>query len=196
MSASNERETVTDSGICTGDPLARALAELEPMPQPLNRDQLMFAAGSASRDRAVTFWKRIVYGQATAACLLVGIGLSLPNQPMQPDTRGAVPGPMADSRSTPASRPKPMQSPVPPTVTATNTVTEHDNEETSEIARYLQLRANVLTLGVNALPNSQTPTSTLDVNTLEDSLQLPRGTFAIHGLPTKKSEPKNDEPLP
>jgi hypothetical protein len=189
MSAPNENDPLTDSALCTGDPLAKALAVLEPMPTALNRDQLMFAAGAAGRDRAVTFWKRIVCGQALAACLVVGVGIALSD--FQPNTRGGSFGSVADTSSSapvtkyvaPAAIPKSAPTPT----------TAEDADETAAIAKYLQLRSNVLSLGVNALPNPNAPPANVDVGSIEDSLQLPRGTFAIHGRSTKKPKPDTDE---
>lgn len=190
MSASSENDPLTDSALCTGDPLAKALAVLEPMPTALNRDQLMFAAGAAGRDRAVTFWKRIVCGQAVAACLVVGVGIALSD--FQSNTRGSFrdvaeksPPTAATKSVAPAALPKSS----PTTIHAAS----EDADETSAVAKYLQLRSNVLALGLNALPNPSAPPSNVDVGSLEESLQLPRGTFAIHGRPAKKSKPDSDE---
>jgi hypothetical protein len=191
MSAANENDPLTDSALCTGDPLAKALAVLEPMPTALNRDQLMFAAGAAGRDRAVIFWKRIVCGQAVAACLAVGIGIALSDSPS--NTRGdSGKMPVAENAS-PVPAPKTI---APTTFKATPTPApsaSEDSEDTTAIAKYLQLRSNVLSLGVNALPNPIAPPSNVDVGSLEDSLQLPRGTFAIHGMPAKKKAPDEND---
>ncbi|MBX9622652.1 MAG: hypothetical protein K2X82_02450 [Gemmataceae bacterium] len=51
------------------DPLARALAALEPAPPALNRDRLMFEAGAASRRPVIRLW------QLTAG-LLAAIGFA------------------------------------------------------------------------------------------------------------------------
>ncbi len=184
-----------DSPLCTGDPLAKALSVLEPMPTPLNRDQLMFAAGAAGRDRDVSFWKRVVYGQATAACLVVGVGIAMYG--FQGDaTRG---GRSSDAnfaeKQYHAPAPKPMKQPEPKAAPVVPPQPE-ESDDAARLAKYLQLRANVLSLGVNALPNPNAPGANVDVGKLEDSLQLPRGTFAIHGLPSKpkpKPEPSDDQ---
>jgi hypothetical protein len=43
----------------TPDPLAVALAKLDPAPHGFDRDALMFAAGRASKERAVTLWQAV-----------------------------------------------------------------------------------------------------------------------------------------
>lgn len=194
MSAPNDPDPLT-GGVCTGDPLAKALSHLEPMPAPLSRDALMFAAGAAGRDRDVAFWKRIVYGQATAACLLVGVGLAVNALPdAAPGGRGGNPfdGPAAKNTSAPA--------PVPPTPTPTPEAVavappRDVGPDTAKMAKYLQLRADVLAGGIGVLPNPNAPAGAVDVGTLEDSLQLPRGTFASHArpVPPKPAPPADDE---
>lgn len=193
MSATNENDPLTGSALCTGDPLAQALSVLEPMPTAMNRDQLMFAAGSAARDRALMFWKRIVYGQSVAACLVVGIGIAISD--FSPNTRSGsfgtathLPAPApAKQPMAPAATPKSAPAPV----SSASAFDEAD--DITAVAKYLKLRSNVLSLGVNALPNPIAPPPQVDVGQLEDSLQLPRGTFAIHGMPTKKPQPEHDE---
>jgi hypothetical protein len=191
MSTTNENDPLIDPALCVGDPLAQALAALEPMPAPANRDQLMFAAGAAGRDRDVRFWKRIVTGQAVAACLLVGVGIAFSD--FSPNTRGVSSASVADSALPVASATTKFTAPSFPPKTAPAPSASVDADETAAVAKYLQLRSNVLTLGVNALPNPTAPPPNVDVGKIEDSLQLPRGTFAIHGLPWKKSKPENDE---
>jgi anti-sigma-K factor RskA len=43
----------------TPDPLAVALSKLDPAPHGFNRDALMFAAGRASKARALNLWRLI-----------------------------------------------------------------------------------------------------------------------------------------
>lgn len=201
MSAANEKNPLTDSAICTGDPLAKALVTLEPMPATISRDELMFAAGAANRDRAVTFWKRIVLGQA--ACMLVGIGIATLDVPTRDAARTSADNasnpsnpPMARTPMAPATNPKTVpKSPAERVEPSSNPspLSAQDAEQTFKVAKYLQLRANVLAMGLHVLPNSTAPSATIDVGSLEDSLQLPRGTFAIHALPTKKPIPDSDE---
>ncbi|MBX9584248.1 MAG: hypothetical protein K2X87_28445, partial [Gemmataceae bacterium] len=51
------------------DPLARALAALDPAPAALNRDRLMFDAGAASRRPVIRLWQ-------LAAGLLAAVGFA------------------------------------------------------------------------------------------------------------------------
>lgn len=183
-----------ESPLCTGDPLAKALSVLEPMPTPLNRDQLMFAAGAAGRDRDVSFWKRLVYGQATAACLVVGVGVAMYGFPDGRFRGGRSADTDFAEKQYHAPAPNPVKQPEPKAAPAVPPPEESD--DAARLAKYLQLRANVLSLGVNALPNPNAPGANVDVGKLEDSLQLPRGTFAIHGLPAKpkpKPDPDDDQ---
>ncbi len=191
MPARDENDPLTDPAPCVGDPLAQALAALEPMPSTANRDQLMFAAGAAGRDRDVAFWKRIVGGQALAACLVVGAGIALSDFSSNTRGFGGSAAPVADTtsaapaRKSPTAPPKAAPTPAP--------AASEDADATSAVAKYLQLRSNVLALGVNALPNPIAPPPNVDVGSLEDSLQLPRGTFAIHGAPAKTKAPDDKD---
>ena len=50
------------------DPLAVALAKLDPAPHGFDWNALMFAAGRASKWRALAFWRAATAGCALAAC--------------------------------------------------------------------------------------------------------------------------------
>ncbi len=184
MSAPNDPDPLTDAALCIGDPLARALSHLEPMPTALSRDQLMFAAGAAGRDRDVAFWKRIVYGQAAAACMLVGVGLTVLSLPENTPIRGGENLNVAPS--TPKPSPAIAEAPRPAPLSA-------ETGDPAKLAQYLQLRSDVLAGGINMLPNPNAPGANLDVGKLEDSLKLPRGTFAIYGPPARP-KPLTDDP--
>lgn len=54
------------------DPLAVALAKLEPAPHGLEWNALMFAAGRASKARALRFWQCVA-----GACALAAVALAL-----------------------------------------------------------------------------------------------------------------------
>ncbi|QEL15047.1 hypothetical protein [Limnoglobus roseus] len=187
MSAPNDPDPLTDSALCTGDPLAHALSHLEPMPTTLGRDQLMFAAGAAGRDRDVAFWKRIVYGQTAAACLVVGVGLTMFSLPETAPANRPSDASMAATQ--PAPRPP---QPMAEAVVRTSPPRE-ETGDSAKLAQYLQLRSNVLAGGINVLPNPNAPAANLDVGKLEDSLKLPRGTFAIYGPPAKPKPPTDDQ---
>jgi hypothetical protein len=50
------------------DPLAVALSRLEPAPHGFEWNKLMFAAGQASKARALNFWRAVALVCALAAC--------------------------------------------------------------------------------------------------------------------------------
>lgn len=54
------------------DPLAVALAKLDPAPHGFEWNALMFAAGRASKARALLFWR-----VAAAACAAVAVGFAV-----------------------------------------------------------------------------------------------------------------------
>jgi hypothetical protein len=64
---------MNDSAPPPPDPLAVALAKLDPAPHGFDRDALMFAAGRESKARVLTAWKIV----ATAALLAAAIFASL-----------------------------------------------------------------------------------------------------------------------
>lgn len=62
------------------DPLAVALSKLDPAPHGFDRDALMFAAGRASKWRAITMWKTIAIVALLAAAMLAGLYFAGPRQ--------------------------------------------------------------------------------------------------------------------
>lgn len=61
------------------DPLAVALAKLEPAPHGFEWNKLMFAAGQASKARALNFWRAVALVCALAAG---GFALAYFNRPV------------------------------------------------------------------------------------------------------------------
>ena len=197
----NDREgPLTVSPLCTGHPLAKALTGLEPLPSLMNRDQLMFAAGAAGRDRTVTFWKRAFAAQTAAIGLLVGIGVAnyapsmtdptpkmVENVPEKP----APPKPHTETAPAPRTVPQPAsESPMEyPTVT----LVASSKAELQERARWLELRANIFEIGLNVLPTMHQTTPTPDRVALEQSLQLPPGILAAPVRPVAPKPPKELE---
>jgi hypothetical protein len=53
----------------TPDPLAVALAKLDPAPHGFNRDRLMFEAGRESKARAIWWWQLIATLAAIASVI-------------------------------------------------------------------------------------------------------------------------------
>lgn len=60
----------------TPDPLAIALAKLDPAPHGFNRDALMFAAGRESKARALTAWRMLALAALIAAAFFAGLYLA------------------------------------------------------------------------------------------------------------------------
>ncbi len=197
----NDREgPLTDSPLCTGHPLAKALTGLEPLPSLMNRDQLMFAAGAAGRDRTVTFWKRAFAAQTAAIGLLVSVGVAnygttvtdptpkivqiVPENPVPPKPQTEV-APAPRTVPQPASE-SPMEYP-------TVTLVASSKAELQERARWLELRANIFEIGLNVLPTMHQTTPTLDRVALEQSLQLPPGILAAPVRPVAPKPPKELE---
>jgi len=182
----NDREgPLTDSPLCTGHPLAKALTGLEPLPSLVNRDQLMFAAGVANRDGSVTFWKRAFAAQTAAIGLLVGVGVAnyaptvidpTPNIVEKAREKPAPPKPETEAAPAPRTVPQPVpESPIDyPSVT----LVASTNAELHERARWLELRANIFEIGLNVLPTMHQTSPAPDRVALEHSLQLPPGILA------------------
>lgn len=86
------------------DPLARALADLEPAPAALNRDRLMFDAGAASRRGVVRLWQ-LAAGVMAAVGFAAGLNWRPPILVVREQ---------AAERAAPAVRPEPEPAIVPP----------------------------------------------------------------------------------
>jgi hypothetical protein len=195
----NNPNDVPESPLCMGDPLAKALAVLEPMPSGLNRDALMFAAGGTNRERDLRFWKRIVFAQAGAFCLLVVVGLSTDLFPSStPGGSWGSSGNSGVAQTYPAPAAKTVNPKVPEPPTPSNefhgaqSPTSDEQPDFASQLKYLRLRADVLAAGINVLPTTPTHTTTVDLGQLEDTLQMPRGTFASYGV-VPKPKKTNEE---
>ncbi len=182
----NDREgPMTDSPLCTGHPLAKALTGLEPLPSLVNRDRLMFAAGAAGRDRSVTFWKRAFAAQTAAIGLLVGIGVANYAPSMTDPTPKIVQivpekpaPPKPQTEVAPAPRTVPQPAPESPIEYPSITLVASTKAELQERARWLELRANIFEIGLNVLPTMHQTSPAPDRVALEQSLQLPPGILA------------------
>jgi hypothetical protein len=62
------------------DPLAVALSRLEPAPHGLDREVLLFAAGRAACQGAVTFWRTVAALATAVAALLATLYLTRPTR--------------------------------------------------------------------------------------------------------------------
>ena len=197
----NDREgPLTDSPLCTGHPLAKALTGLEPLPSLVNRDQLMFAAGAAGRDRTVTFWKRAFAAQTAAIGLLVGVGVAnyaptvtdpMPKIVEKVLENSAPPKPQTEVGPAPRTVPQPV--PESPIEYPAVTLVASTKAELHERARWLELRANIFEIGLNVLPVLHQTSPTPDRVALEKSLQLPPGILAAPVRPIAPKPPLNPE---
>ena len=146
------------------DPLAVALSKLDPAPHGFDWNALMFAAGRASKTRALVFWRAVAGVCALAAC---GFAFAYFTQPptvtervivverpaTQPAQPAAVPAPPL-----PGVQPAPeLLPPLPKSVPEAPTVPEWSFDpppEQGAAARWLSLRNDVLTVGLSVLPDN------------------------------------------
>jgi hypothetical protein len=147
------------------DPLAEALADLEPAPPELNRDRLMFAAGAESRRPVVRLW------QATAGFMVAvgyAAGMYFPLSPKAAPTPPErvvyvdrlVPAPAS------AEPPAPAPAPTPEPTAAPSAEPDHQltsvpsalpyfyQPEEGGPAHWFRLRNDILTAGLGLLPDS------------------------------------------
>ena len=124
------------------DPLAVALSKLDPAPHGFDRDALMFAAGRASKGRALTFWRA-----AAGACAVLAAGFAVAYFTRPPVVierpRAVYVDRAAPAVPPPAPETKPEQPPAAP-----SPGWNYDPPpEPGAAARWLNLRNEVLTAG-------------------------------------------------
>lgn len=130
------------------DPLASALADLQPAPPALNRDRLMFAAGAASQRPVARLWM-LTAGFLAAMGFAAGmyvrpatvVYIERPTPPVPP-VRPAEPAPEPFA-------PRPEDRSYLPLAADARKVQPAD----SDAARWLRLRHDVLAAGLGALPD-------------------------------------------
>jgi|SRR5947209_3521959 len=177
-------------------PFADALRRLAPQPPHLSRDALLFEAGraAAAPKLAPWVWPTATAGFAALSLVLAAFLLSpgsgqnvvYVDRPVYVPAGPAQPSPPAEPLSnsgamlTSGEKPKP-------------------EVETSETARLLHQRNDVLRWGIDMLPESKpSPGNSSSDQTTRDTihwLNLPPGTFA--SLPStlpKKPAPKAEDP--
>jgi hypothetical protein len=181
--------------LCDGDPLARALASLRPTPTGLDPTHVVYLAGQAARDRAVTFWRRAFLAQGVAivalGCLAVLHFTRLAELDRQlADTRSyrqpTPPAPTLPPEPEPAPMPREAVEPYPPD--RTGSIARTGDEPTAEErAKWLQLRNDVLAGGLGVLPTPARPQPTpADWRGFE----FLRGAYAVHPpAPTPPKKP-------
>ncbi len=189
-----EDENPDLSPLCGGDPLARRLAALQPLPPGLNRDQLLYAAGAAARDRDVAFWKRFCLGQAAALCTVVGVGVAATGWADPAPAAGPVNNyvalpPTPAPPPTPEPAPPPRSAAEPPSLPAGPrplfAAADPDALTPGELAKLLRLRADIFAAGLGVLPTPDAPPPRADATALEKSRHLPPGVLASPYAPPK-----------
>lgn len=184
--------------LCGADPLARALARLQPMPAGVDGQKLLFLAGQAARDRSVHLWQRLFLGQCV---VLVAVGCAAvlhfarldATEPAsrdanQPDVRPKAPS--APPRELPA--PPPGESPEEPSPpSAPPAVFTKADAPPDDLAEYLRMRREVLTAGLGLLRDTKPqPAAPVSPAELEKSLYLPPGVLTA---PYRAPDPKMPE---
>lgn len=168
----------------SGDPLARQLATLAPAVPRLDRDAILFAAGTAARGRAVTGWRVAALVQ-TGLLAAAAVYISLPGEPV-PQPVSPPPAPVVVAPKPPAPEPAGPSGPPQTFVIAP----EGDD---GDAYRGLRRRADVIAAGVSALPTPTAPPPVADPAELERGLHLPPGVLAVP-TPPKKTPPPEDSP--
>jgi hypothetical protein len=191
------------NALCGGDPLARKLAVLQPLPAGLDRDRLLYAAGTAARDRAVAFWKRLCLGQGAALAVILGIGLMReghdglrnenPAGGMRQEWVDRSQPPPDSGKGSPAGNP-PSAIRDPLSTGPAPGFAHADEVERGETAKWLQLRADIFAAGLGVMPTPHAPPPRADAVALEKSLQLPPGVLASpYAAPKAKPKPVPEE---
>lgn len=190
--------------LCGADPLARALARLQPAPAGVDGQKLLFLAGQAARDRAVALWRKLFLGQ-TVVLVAVGcaavlhfarldaMGPDATSRGDRHDVRPPSPAPVVRDVSPPDGTPDspPEESPSPLPVPATYTKSE---AKPDDLAEYLRTRREVLTAGLGLLPDTKPqPAAPVSPAELERSLYLPPGVLTA---PYRAAEPKKTPESP
>lgn len=173
-------------------PFADALQRLAPQPSHLSRDALLFEAGKAAGRPTLPAWAwPTATGTFAAISFVLTAFLVSPSERVLPDHHVEMIYVPVEHRA-----PLPL-APVPDEKPAPKTKTKLSSEETTDIARAMQMRREVFRWGVDMLPESKSEEgeSSPDVTAREVThwLNLPPGTFALpaHQPPKKKEE--NDE---
>src|SRR5829696_4951331 len=93
------------------DPLAVALSKLDPTPHGFEWNALMFAAGRASKARALLFWRAVAGVCAVAAGVFAFAHFTRP--PVLVERVVFVERPAALNATTPIAAPEPVPAPLP-----------------------------------------------------------------------------------
>jgi hypothetical protein len=179
--------------LCGADPLARALARLQPAPAGVDGQKLLFLAGQAARDRAVALWRRLFAAQFVlllavggAAVYYAQAGATVPADPGSRATNGTPTPPVAKQPA-----PEPQETPEEPSTPSAPPVYTKSEAKPDDLAEYLRTRREVLTAGLGLLPDTKPqPAAPVSPAELEKSLYLPPGVLTA---PYRAPEPKKPE---
>jgi hypothetical protein len=170
-------------------PFADALKRLAPQPAHLSRDALLFEAGKAAGAGRLAPWVwPSAAGLFAAVSLVLAAFLAAPAAPGEPQVvvryvrEPAPEPPAADPGSASAAV---VRNTKPPPST-----------ESSETARLLRQRRDVLRWGVDMLPESKSsgggPSADVTAREVTHWLNLPPGTFAVNPTAPKKPAASDD----
>jgi hypothetical protein len=147
------------------DPLAVALSKLEPAPHGFEWNSLMFAAGRASKERAVAFWRVATAVCAVAACAFAFAYCVHPRRvPVVVERQRVVyvdraaekpaevqpPAPVPEPKPDVKPDPRPEESPTSP---QSHGWVFDPPPASGAAARWLSVRNEVLTVGLGVLPD-------------------------------------------
>jgi hypothetical protein len=179
--------------LCDADPLARALAKLRPTPAGVDARNLLFLAGQAARDRAVTFWRRAFLAQLAVLVALGGWAVphfsqSSAVEQQTPTVRERI---VYVDRRTGERLTKPEEAPPPrparPEYSPPSELAQQP-PSAADLGEYLRVRREVLTAGLGLLPDAKrAPAAPASPAELERSLDLPPGVLTA---PYRVSPPK------
>lgn len=160
--APDPRGTPGRSGL-PPDPLAVALANLEPAPVAVNRDRLMFAAGAASRGNVIRLWQFTAGILAAAGFAAGGMYFSRPTVVYMPPASYPAPReperyePEAQKPDPPPPEPEPRPAESAPGPNTGFLFTPMTGGPTPGAMGWLQMRNDVLTGGLGMLPDPNKP---------------------------------------
>ncbi|QJW96250.1 hypothetical protein [Frigoriglobus tundricola] len=140
------------------DPLAVTLSKLDPAPHGFDWNALMFAAGRASKARALLFWRVATGVCAVAACGFAFAFFTRPTSVVvreQTVYRDRAPAPVAENPIPAAPLdPAPRVKPELPSVADPSGWTFDAPPERGAAARWLTGRNEILTFGLGLLPDT------------------------------------------
>jgi len=176
--------------LCDGDPLARALAKLQPMPTALGGTQLIYLAGQAARERTVAFWRRAFLAQTAVLAAVGGFAAWQFLQPAQTNERQQLVYREADKPLV-EEAPMPRDSEPLSGPSGEFHIGHRPPGQRDDLAEYLRIRKEVMTAGLGLLPDAKSATTRpVNPTEFEKSLNLPPGVLtAPYRLPPPAEPP-------